>query len=167
LAQNDDAYVDIKNESTIREDVFECLGVHHVLHSTEIDNSCSVSQEKKQWGHGSTNGPCSDTTPSVTPPSVMRQTLPFGSWSHPLERFSPFDSGVNAVVLRTERDSGSIERVGKMCERTCMRLGITMESEVEGGKFEMVRDGGSTGGLLDRLTMNFMSCSNRYLISKD
>jgi len=80
---------------------------------------------------------------------VTTQTLPFGSWSHPLKRFSSFDSGAKGVVLRTARERGSIERVGKMCERTWMTLGTEVGLEGGRGKLETVREGGSMGGLLD------------------
>lgn len=39
LGKNKYAYVCIKNESTIRKDIFECLSVYHVLNCTDIDNS--------------------------------------------------------------------------------------------------------------------------------
>jgi hypothetical protein len=38
-----------------------------------------------------------------------------------------------------------------------MRLGITLELEEGRGKLEIVREGGSMGGLLDRLAVNFIS----------
>ena len=60
-------------------------------------------------------------------------------------------------MLRMARESGSIELMGKMWDRTWQRLGTGLESGIGGGKREIVREGGSMGGFLDRLTINFMS----------